>query len=396
MRCFIIRAKRIKHKNIYFAKKLCRKANFRRIFLHIPKITFSFHSNFLSNKIKIIAATGIASVFVLCFALTNIATKPKTNAIAVFSHSSSEKIISEVLPNNNSSSSINKIKKFLSEAIKKDPEEIVKSYGGILSEIKKHDFSPTPTPSAATNTEAPPQEKTISSQSLFKNETKYEIEAGTFKDTPLPFSENPKILIIHTHTTESYTPEEPTGVPDSSRSTDENKNMIAIGALIKTGLEKSGFDVIHDKTVHDYPSYQGSYGRSLTTAQNQLNLNPDIQIILDIHRDAIVNKDGTKVKTIKNINNIPCAQVMLVCGTDSGGLVHPQWHSNLNFALKLQEKAENKYPGLMRPINLRNERFNQHLAPGSLILEIGTHGNTLTEAKHSAKLIAETIAELLK
>lgn len=160
-------------------------------------------------------------------------------------------------------------------------------------------------------------------------------------------------------------------------------------------LEENGIKTVHDTTYHDYPSYQGSYTRALSTIETQLKNNPSIEIVLDVHRDAFIYSDGSKLAVTCEENGISTAQVMLVVGTNSMGLWHENWQENLKFAAKIQNAAEIMYPGVMRPINLRKERFNEHMTKGSLILEVGSNGNTLAQAKEGGKDVARAIAAVL-
>lgn len=206
----------------------------------------------------------------------------------------------------------------------------------------------------------------------------------------------PQILIVHTHTTESYT--EPEGAKYSSsgsdRSTDSEKNMIAVGKIMQEVFTEHGIESVHDTTVHDYPSYNGAYTRSMTTMTNNLQKYPSIKIVLDVHRDGIVRSDGTKVKVAADIGDEKAAQCMFVVGTNAK-LTHNTWRDNMRLACKLQNYANTNYPGLMRPINIRSERFNQQITSGSLIIEVGSNGNTVEEAKLGAKYMAETISAVL-
>ena len=137
----------------------------------------------------------------------------------------------------------------------------------------------------------------------------------------------------------------------------------------------------------------------METIAKNLKEEPNIKIVLDIHRDAMIDADGTKYKTYAQIDKngevLDSAQIMLVVGTNEGGMTHPEWEKNLSFAVKLQNVLNELYPGLMRPINLRQERFNQHATTGSLILEIGSSGNTLGEALTAIDLFADGLIALL-
>lgn len=208
-----------------------------------------------------------------------------------------------------------------------------------------------------------------------------------------PNPDAPTVLVMHTHTTECYMGDEMSG--ETERTTDETKNVIAVGNEICSVLESYGIKTIHDTTYHDYPSYQGSYSRALTTIDSRLKENPSVNVVLDVHRDAFVYEDGSRLRVECEENGVKTAQVMLVVGTDSMGLWHDNWRENLKFAAKIQNSAEIMYPGIMRPINLRIERFNQHMTLGSLILEVGSNGNTLEEAREGGRDIARAIAAAL-
>ena len=203
-----------------------------------------------------------------------------------------------------------------------------------------------------------------------------------------------EVLILHTHTTESYS-EESYLRNSSDRNLDESKNIVAVGNTMAEVFVKNGIGVYHDKTVHDYPSYNGAYQRAATTIRNDLEAYPAIKVVLDIHRDGITKEDGTKVKLLTEIDGKRTAQVMLVVGTDTN-LPHDNWSENFKFAVKIQAKAMEIYPTLMRQINLRKERFNEQMTCGSLIVEVGTNGNTLEEALEGGRDIAEVISAVLK
>lgn len=180
-----------------------------------------------------------------------------------------------------------------------------------------------------------------------------------------------KVIIYHTHTCESYTPSdnfnyEMTG---TYRTTDLNYTVSRVGDELEKLLTGYGKTVIHDKTYHDYPAYNGSYGRSLKTMQGILENNNDAEIMIDLHRDA-VGSSNTYGPTVK-IGDEVCAQVMFVIGSDGSGLYHPNWKENLKFAITVQQKANEMYPGLFRPIIFRNSRYNQHLTKATTIIEVG-------------------------
>lgn len=228
------------------------------------------------------------------------------------------------------------------------------------------------------------------------NATEYDVDVNELCAEELSInadSGEPLVLVMHTHTTECYDGDEMNG--ETERNTDDAVNVTAVGNEICAVLEENGIKTIHDTTYHDYPSYQGSYTRALATIENQLKNNPSIKVVLDVHRDAFVYPDGSKLTVSCEENGEPTAQVMIVAGTDSMGLWHDNWRENLKFAAKIQNAAEIMYPGLMRPINLRTERFNEHMTKGSLILEVGGNGNTLDEAKAGGRDVARAIAAVL-
>ncbi|MDO5557015.1 MAG: stage II sporulation protein P [Clostridia bacterium] len=200
------------------------------------------------------------------------------------------------------------------------------------------------------------------------------------------------IIIFHTHTCESYTPSENYMYETNGtyRTTDLNFSVARVGDELTNQLKAYGYNVSHDTTYHDYPAYSGSYGRSLETVSAMINNNS--QTVIDIHRDAIGSKSdyAPKVKIGEDIT----AQLMFVIGTNGGGAEHTNWVENLKYAVKLQEKANELYPGLFKPLILRNSRYNQHLTTASTIIEVGATGNTLDECLNSMKYLAKVIDEL--
>lgn len=158
-------------------------------------------------------------------------------------------------------------------------------------------------------------------------------------------------------------------------------------------LQNKGYNVIHNTTLHDYPSYSGSYSNSLKTVSNILT-NTDAQFLIDLHRDAVGS--GSDYGPTVQINDEVAAQLMIVVGTDAGGLEHPNWRENLKFAIKLQAKANEMYPGLFRPINLSTARYNQNLSKGGIIIEVGATANTMEQCLTSMKYLASVIDEVMK
>ena len=160
--------------------------------------------------------------------------------------------------------------------------------------------------------------------------------------------------------------------------------------MLKPDIEVNSKNIM---IFHDYPAYSGSYGRSLTTVKNLLNMNPNTDVVIDVHRDAI--GDYSYAPTVK-IGEEYAAQLMFVIGTDGSGLEHQNWNQNLKFAVKVQEKANEMYPGLFKSIILRNSRYNQHLTKAASIIEVGATGNTMDQCLVSMKYLAKVISEVVK
>ncbi len=207
----------------------------------------------------------------------------------------------------------------------------------------------------------------------------------------------PTVLILHTHATESYTRSPGEVYTESSpyRTLDEDYNMISVGDHLAELLQAGGIGVVHDRTLHDYPSYSGSYNQARKTIAACLEEYPGIRLVLDLHRDAS-GDNGNQMRTQARVNGKSSAQIMLVVGTDESGLKHPGWEENLALGLKLHTQCERIAPGIMRYVNLRAQRFNQDMSPGALIVEIGAAGNTHAEALTATAVLAEAILSLSK
>ena len=209
--------------------------------------------------------------------------------------------------------------------------------------------------------------------------------------TLAPAPDGPQILIIHTHATEAYTQDGTdiyTPSDNNTRTLDEAHNMIRVGDEMERVFTEMGLSVLHDRSVYVYPQYNGSYGRSGPAVQNYLAQYPTIRLVLDVHRDALVGSDGTVYKAVTTVDGVKTAQVMLVVGSSAGGGEHPNWMQNLALAARLQKSLDTLYPTLARPMTLRQSVYNQNLSPGSLLVEVGSHGNTLQEALAGARLFA--------
>ena len=207
--------------------------------------------------------------------------------------------------------------------------------------------------------------------------------------------QEPTVLILHTHATESYTKSAGERYTETSafRTLDESYNMISVGAHLTQLLEAGGVGVIHDRTLHDYPSYSGSYNHARKSIAQYLEEYPSIRLVLDLHRDAS-GDNSNQMRTRAEVDGKESAQIMLVVGTSGSGLKHPNWEQNLALGLKLHTQLERTAPGITRYVNLRAQRFNQDMSPGCLIVEIGAAGNTHAEALVATEVLAESILAL--
>ena len=245
-----------------------------------------------------------------------------------------------------------------------------------------------------------PSGYTVCGKVYISNSTKYTLSN---EELLKPFGaeltgEAPQILILHSHGSEAYTPAADDGIVWSGqcRTTDTRYNVVRMGDAMAEVFGQAGISVLHDRTLYDYPEYAGSYDRSLAAIDRYLKEYPSIRFVLDVHRDAIETSSGSQVKVISEIDGQGTAsQLTLVVGSDGGGLSHPDWMENLRLAVAIQEQALTDYPTLMRPLLLRNSRYNQHATTGSLLVEVGTAGNAPEEAELAARLFAGEMVTVL-
>ena len=227
-----------------------------------------------------------------------------------------------------------------------------------------------------------------------RNETDYAVDFTQLPDLTegLDFqADGPVILLMHTHGSESYQDPD-TGV---YRTQDPEKSVIKVAEQMKAVLEERGYQTVHDTTICDEPDFNHAYQASRQVIQDAMAEYPTIALVLDIHRDAVEDENGQQMRMACTINGEDAAKLMLVVGTDAGGLEHPNWRENLSLAAVLQARMQQDYQGMMRPINLRTERFNQDLAPMDLLVEVGASGNTLEEAVRSGEAFASVLADVL-
>lgn len=243
------------------------------------------------------------------------------------------------------------------------------------------------------------RETTIQGGLSIKNLTGYQVDLGRLLVSPpsikLPANDM-QILVIHTHSSEAYTPAglDTYQASDESRTEDTKYNIVRVGDELCAVLEGAGLKVVHDRNIYDYPSYTGSYTRSGDAVQGWLAEYPGIKVVIDVHRDAL-GENGVVYKTMAEEQGVVASQMMLLVGTDESGLEHPGWQQNLSLALYLQRVVSAAHPTLMRPVELVPQRYNQHLSPGSIILEVGSSGNTLQEALAAVRLFGASVAPAL-
>ena len=230
-----------------------------------------------------------------------------------------------------------------------------------------------------------------------QNGTPYPVDKKALFEKPLNWnlrSEKPTVLILHTHATESYTQTEDYEETSAYRTLDENYNMVSIGAELARCLEAEGIPVIHDKTPYDHPSYSGSYNRARGAVEKHLEENPSICLVLDLHRDAMEGENGRQLGYTQQTGEGEAAKLMVVCGSDAGGLSYPNWQENLALGMKLQSVLEGRCPGICRPLSLRTGRYNQDLMGNMLLIEVGAAGNTRQQALIAIRELAAAIVAM--
>ena len=207
----------------------------------------------------------------------------------------------------------------------------------------------------------------------------------------------PIVLILHTHGTESYSSDTfYHNINDNCRTTDVTKNVVSVGKVMADYLNKNGIKTIHCTEMFDAESYNNAYYYAEQAIREYLAIYPSIQYVFDIHRDSLVKSDKTKLRPVTLVDGSLTAQFMSVIGTDENAGKHTYWEDNLAFACHLQKALNQRSPSLTRRMSLRSASYNQRYAKGSLLLEIGSCGNTLDEAKNCGLIVAEEICRIIK
>ncbi len=283
--------------------------------------------------------------------------------------------------------------------ITKTPDDILKLMKKAESEVKESD-------SIGKTSEEPYQGGgTIISYGDLQIQSKIpssvyhpDIEKLLKKDSDLKIKDKskPTILVYHSHTTEAYSLLD-LGfyMKSDSRSKKTAKNMVRVGDELVRYLEKAGFVVIHDREIHD-TDYNSSYDSSRESIEKYLEEYPSIEVTIDVHRDDITYSDKTKVKPTAVINGKKAARMMIISGCEYNRVKNfPDWEYNLRFDLQVQNKVNQLYPSLMRPILFSERKYNMYETHNSFLLEIGTDANTLDEACYSARLFGKALGDLL-
>ena len=247
-------------------------------------------------------------------------------------------------------------------------------------------------------------------EQALSNETAYTVDLAALSETPYPipflsdsasnssadavdvFGEAaPSVLIIHTHGTECYADADTA----TYRTDNPDKNVVSVGKVLAEALSAQGIEVLHCEEMFDKDSFITAYSRSYAAVKDYRTRYPSIRYVIDLHRDAVPTQDGyADLKT--EIDGKECAKLMTVVGTDEAGAIHPNWQDNLRVAQEICRHVEAAYPSLMRSINLRRASFNQQLASGYFILEVGSCGGRLEAAQNSMPYFAKAFADTIK
>lgn len=198
-------------------------------------------------------------------------------------------------------------------------------------------------------------------------------------------AEKVTVGIYHTHTGESYQ------LTDGVERVDGRPGgVVAVGQVLKRALkEKHGIGVVHSEKVHDVP-YNRSYLESEQTVRHMLSEHPDLQLLLDIHRDSILDRS----RTVTEIGGQQVATILLIVGSDARQ-PFPGWRENYRLARAVAAKAQELYPGLCVGVRVKEGRYNQFLHPGALLVEVGGVANHTEEALRTAELLADILAAVL-
>lgn len=191
------------------------------------------------------------------------------------------------------------------------------------------------------------------------------------------------IIIYHTHATESYLP-----VAASNAHTTELASTVReAGETLKTQLEAHGFSVVHDMTLHDYPSYNKSYNRSLETVKKLCGSYGNKKLVIDFHRDAATSSGKGKTATI---DGKEVAAFCLVVGTKNDN-----YDTIRGLADKITETANQMYPGFAKAVVEKPYKFNGYVSDAYILLEVGNNANTIDQVNAAMPYLANVFAEVV-
>ena len=203
--------------------------------------------------------------------------------------------------------------------------------------------------------------------------------------------DGPQILIYHTHSQEAFADSVPGDV---------NTGIVGVGeCLTKILTEQYGYRVLHNTGQYDVETRDNAYSRALPAVEQILAENPSIQVIIDLHRDEVAEE----TKLVTDIQGRPTARFMFFNGLsrtrktgDIDYLANENQEANLAFSFQMQLKAAEYYPGLTRRIYLKGYRYNMHLRPRTLLVELGAQNNTVEEAINACDPLAHILDMVLK
>ena len=292
--------------------------------------------------------------------------------------------------------------------------------GSVPDENKGEGDSPPSLTTLPQSTDAPDAEKQIptgairvismdlardwNSSAFIENQTLYQTNFEELKRAPLTnagkLGAEPLVLILHTHSAEAYLPPQTAYLQESIEktiySTDEERTVRSVGEALCKSLNQNGIPTIQCLQKHGKDgTLQNAYADSAACIKAYLAQYPSIQYVIDLHRDGILSAEGDLVRTEAKANETSYAQVLAVVGSDGNGTACPNWESNLSLAVQLLGRLNQRVEHLSRGVSLRNASYNQELAYRSLLLEIGSAGNTCEEAMRTARLVGETLAQMI-
>ena len=233
------------------------------------------------------------------------------------------------------------------------------------------------------------------------NETFYKPNVNELleRDVTSAATQEPLVLVLHTHTSEGYlshtAPYLEGDLGKITYTKNEEQNMLAIGKAFIAALHKNGITAIHCTVMHDASGLAGSYERAAQSIQFFREHYPSIRYVVDLHRDAILTNEGEYVRAVTEIDGQNVAQILPVIGSNAGGWAHDGWEGNLALALQMRQALNQNDTSLCRPVMLRNNTYNQEMAPFAILLEIGTGANSIDEAVAAATLAGEAFARVI-